>query len=435
MQELRLVLIVVGTLAIAALLLHGLWSSRKEKPAKFGEKPIGKLEDPSRDSDGFDQDGVGSVRVVNQEVPAEPVRTERKEPALHFGAKPDADPLLDSVPAETQSPVAAQSVPQAATSQDSVQRAMAHTATPVAPVAQPMPAAAEAPRPDAQPAVAQAPAGEAEPVVAEAADQPVTAPAMDSAVNATVSEPVVAERVEPTLTTMADAPVIEPTLTIEDIERGQQQTALDDMIVVEPSEQPLTMETSRTVMSAAEPQVAAAQTVEPQMVEPAVEPVQTSHVVPEAVVVPEPEPEPEPEVLPPDFLVLNVHARHGDLLRGPALFAAFEQNNLIFGENAVYHRHSDMAGTGPTLFSVTNMVAPGHFSVEGNQHFETPGVAFYLMLPCEAGRADQSFNSMLQTVQRIADVLGADVLDHERNLITPHRISEYREKAMRYTRA
>ncbi|OEE60979.1 cell division protein ZipA [Enterovibrio norvegicus FF-454] len=91
MQELRLVLIILGAVAIAALLLHGLWTSRKEKPAKFGEKPIGKLTDPA--DAGFDQDGIGSVRVIkagNEEKP----KADRKEPGLSFGDKPDVDPLF-----------------------------------------------------------------------------------------------------------------------------------------------------------------------------------------------------------------------------------------------------------------------------------------------------------------------------------------------------
>lgn len=49
MQELRFVLIVVGALAIAALLFHGLWTSKKEGKSKFGDKPLGKLDTNSED--------------------------------------------------------------------------------------------------------------------------------------------------------------------------------------------------------------------------------------------------------------------------------------------------------------------------------------------------------------------------------------------------
>ncbi|MBV7298503.1 cell division protein ZipA [Enterovibrio paralichthyis] len=94
MQELRLVLIILGAVAIAALLLHGLWTSRKEKPAKFGEKPIGKLRE--KDDTGFDQDGIGSVRVIKPGTVEKP-KVERKEPGLSFGEKPDVDPLFAGV--------------------------------------------------------------------------------------------------------------------------------------------------------------------------------------------------------------------------------------------------------------------------------------------------------------------------------------------------
>lgn len=91
MQELRLVLIILGAVAIAALLLHGLWTSRKEKPAKFAERPIGKLK--AKDDTGFDQDGIGSVRVIKQGESESP-KVPRKEPELSFGDKPDVDPLF-----------------------------------------------------------------------------------------------------------------------------------------------------------------------------------------------------------------------------------------------------------------------------------------------------------------------------------------------------
>lgn len=374
MQELRLVLIIVGTLAIAALLLHGLWSSRKEKPAKFGEKPIGKLDESNRDTDGFDRDGVGSVRVVGEpEItpPTDAARLERKEPALHFGSKLEADPLL--APLSTVSPVNEE---------------------------RPVATAKELERP----------------LVAEQLIAPSATPV--TSVSNAVAEPhrVVTppEPVIPAVSNVgAETVVLESTLTIEDIERDAAKA-------------------TETIESTVVPEAATHEVV----IESVIEEAAINEVAIQAIEVAEPEvTEPTPvaqAVLPPDFLVLNVHARKGELLRGSKLFNAFEQHNLIFGENAVYHRHSDMAGTGPVVFTVTNMVHPAHFPEGGSDSFETPGVAFYLMLPCEAGRADQSFNQMLQTVQRIADSLGADVLDHERSLITPRRITEYREKALRY---
>ncbi|MGF1726683.1 cell division protein ZipA [Photobacterium nomapromontoriensis] len=395
MQELRLVLIIVGTLAIAALLLHGLWSNRKENPAKFGEKPIGKLDESSRDSAGFDRDGVGSVRVVSEPVstpPNDAVRPERKEPALHFGSKLEADPLLEpqqiTEPVRDEQPVM--------TAQE--------VASPVA-VRQSFPA------PDVSAATANANS-------AAVPAQPA-APTLESSVSAE----------------------LESTLTIEDIERDQ-HLASDTMHVAQPYEQAQPAARVESAIShqllkqeMAAPEVTTSETVAEQMVTETISSDDIAAKTDVTAAMSEPMQQPVKATLPPDYIVLNVHGRKGELLRGSRLFNAFEQQNLIFGENAVYHRHTDMAGTGPVVFTVTNMVHPAHFPEGGSDSFETPGVAFYLMLPCESGSADQAFKLMLQTVQRIADSLGADVLDHERSLITPRRIGEYREKALRYTTA
>ena len=67
MQELRYILVALGGIAIAALLIHGLWSNRKNRQAPIKEKPLGRMESKSRDrdSDAFDSDGIGQVRVVS----------------------------------------------------------------------------------------------------------------------------------------------------------------------------------------------------------------------------------------------------------------------------------------------------------------------------------------------------------------------------------
>lgn len=67
MQDLRIVLVIVGALAIAALVLHGLWTNQRNKRAQqknTAPKAVAaKRSSESRDVDGFDADGIGKVRL------------------------------------------------------------------------------------------------------------------------------------------------------------------------------------------------------------------------------------------------------------------------------------------------------------------------------------------------------------------------------------
>ncbi|MGF1833827.1 cell division protein ZipA [Photobacterium sanguinicancri] len=430
MQELRLVLIIVGALMISALLLHGLWTSRKEKPTKFGDKPkpVGKLGgQTSVDDAGFDQDGVGAVRVKGAEAedPApylkpEPVKTG----SVNFGEKIEADPLLDSSPSTMSShtdTVQNVGAPARAIS-EFTEAAPQPTLAPQAVnsnvnvVAQQVDALVEqhvqtAPEVTLQ-AEVQPRAPQPQPVIAPA---PVTSkpnkehePGLGNLDMVTSSSEVKPQPVEERVV----APVA-PSIDTLAAENAVAEPALDtNTVIVSDTEIALQVEPSAPLN-------------EPVQVVVSPEPVV------EAIIEPEPEPV-EPAPLERSYIALNIHARKGELLRGVKLFNSLEQNGLIFGENSVYHRHADKAGLEPVIFSVTNMVQPGNFPQQDIENFETPGIAFYLMLPCH-GRADLNFNMMLQTVQQIADELSADVLDQDRNMITPYRITEYRDKAKFYT--
>ncbi|KJF88443.1 cell division protein ZipA [Photobacterium phosphoreum] len=383
MQELRLVLIIVGALAIAALLFHGLWTSRKEKPAKFGEKPLSKIDEVNLDSQDIVQESVSDVRVVNStpevteaksnqpDVTATKPVSKRKEPGFSFGERPQHDPLLG----ETAAP-SVNTAPKVAT-HERIEPQM-HIGSAPQPAVAPQPTVAvqsvAAPQPTAaaQPVVAPQPTVAAQPVVAP---QPVAAP-----------QPIVAAQSVPT-------PIFTPVVE-------------DDVKPQEPVTKAAIIETVTTIIP--EPEI-----------------------TPEPEVILEPEVLPEPEPLPPTYLSVCVHARKGKVLRGPSLFACLERNGLIFGENSVFHRHADLAGTEPVIFSVTNLLNPGTFPETNYQHFETPGIGFFLMLPCY-GKASSNFNMMLQTAQQIADQLNADVMDQDRVMITPNRIAAYREKSVKY---
>lgn len=100
MQELRIVLIVVGVLAIAGLLIHGLWTNKREQSGKFSDKPLSKLaNESSTESDVITPKASSSETPVAEDdfdVVKVKKKSGKKEPSFSSFDDDIGDPLFDN---------------------------------------------------------------------------------------------------------------------------------------------------------------------------------------------------------------------------------------------------------------------------------------------------------------------------------------------------
>jgi cell division protein ZipA len=131
---------------------------------------------------------------------------------------------------------------------------------------------------------------------------------------------------------------------------------------------------------------------------------------------------------------LFVVARAGNMLSGPDLVVAAEKAGLVYGHMNVFHRMVDNHPEHGPIFSVANLVKPGAFDLHTIKELRTPGIAFFITLPGPLPALD-AWDTLLPTAQRMAELLGAVLLDEQRNALGRQRIASIRDELRAYDRA
>lgn len=133
-----------------------------------------------------------------------------------------------------------------------------------------------------------------------------------------------------------------------------------------------------------------------------------------------------------EVLVINVMARQGELA-GNDLLRVMLSCGFRFGDMNIFHRYEQHSGKGSLLFSAANVVEPGVFDVDRMDEFSTPGICMFMKLPGPK-RPIHSFDIMMDSARKIANLLDAEVKDEHHNVMRQQTAEHYRQRVLDFER-
>jgi len=137
--------------------------------------------------------------------------------------------------------------------------------------------------------------------------------------------------------------------------------------------------------------------------------------------------------MPEEVIMMHVVAGQDDMFDGEILVQNILALNMRHGDMKIFHRYERPEQHQGLLFSMANLVKPGYFELDHMNAFETPGVTFFLTLPC-AGGALYAFDLMVDTARKLTKSLGGEFRDQSQSIITAQTVEHYRQKVMEFER-
>ena len=380
MEELRIAFLVIGSVFIVGVLVHGIWKMRKqnEVPERQGSQRIEPSAQPDNeitsDEQGFDELGIGAVRVISEAADTQ-----------------SEDEVSEDVEAES------------AFSVEDItdDTAMDH-------------------RTEESPAIEEAPEPEP-PLYASVVTQP---------------KPHIQETRESSISGDNDADIPEPPeFLLKDAPESKDERAEPDFglaATLAAPTPPAPRRTDAMARKVPKKRTATKKRKEPTLGEDQMRIDFDEPKVSEPKIESSPSQQNQSEQE-QEVLVINVRAAEGEALSGAALLPLLLTLGFKFGDHDIFHRHVNANGKGPVLFSLANMVKPGVFDIDNLETFTTQGISLFMVLPIE-GDPHQVFNMMHNAARKIAEEFNAQLLDGRRSILTKQGVQRYMEKIREFER-
>jgi cell division protein ZipA len=132
--------------------------------------------------------------------------------------------------------------------------------------------------------------------------------------------------------------------------------------------------------------------------------------------------------LPQELVILHVIAAQNRSFVGKDVFTAAETAGLSFGTRQIFHR---LSAADVPVFSLANMLEPGHFDPARMETFSTSGLILFLSLPGQMD-AIPAYDDMLGAGGILAAELGGTLCDERHNVLTVQAIEAAHDRLHKF---